>query len=85
MIMPCEHVMERLWEFVDGELPNDEEQAVREHLEMCGRCFPQYDWHRAYARFVHRAAQRMDNPALRRRVFAALLRASAPNGHDAHE
>jgi anti-sigma factor (TIGR02949 family) len=85
MIMPCEHVLERLWEFVDGELPNDEEQAVREHLEMCGRCFPQYDWHRAYARFARRAAQRMDNPALRRRVFAALLRASAPNGHDAHE
>jgi anti-sigma factor (TIGR02949 family) len=85
MIMPCEHVMERLWEFVDGELPGDEEQAVREHLEMCGRCFPQYDWHRAYARFVHSAAKRMDNPALRRRVFEALLRESAQNGHDEHE
>jgi anti-sigma factor (TIGR02949 family) len=77
--------MERLWEFVDGELPGDEEQAVREHLEMCGRCFPQYDWHRAYARFVRSAAKRMDNPALRRRVFAALLRESAQNGHDEHE
>ena len=76
-MMKCEHVLERLWEFVDGELPAAEEQAVREHLEVCGRCFPQFDWHRAYARFVHGAATRMDNPVLRRRVFAALLRASA--------
>jgi anti-sigma factor (TIGR02949 family) len=75
--MPCAHVMERLWEFLDGELPSDEEQAVQEHLEICGRCFPQYDWRRAYARFVRTAAQRMDNPALRRRVFAALLQESA--------
>lgn len=75
-MMPCEHVMEHLWEFVDGELPADESQAVNEHLEMCERCFPQYDWHRAYARFVHGVSQRMDNPALRRRVFAALLRES---------
>jgi anti-sigma factor RsiW len=69
--------MERLWEFVDDELPADETQAVREHLEVCGRCFPEYNWHRAYARFVHSAATRMHNPLLRRRVFAALLRESA--------
>lgn len=75
-MMPCEHVMERLWAFVDGELPSDEEHAVREHLEMCGRCFPQYDWHRAYSRFIHGVAQRMENPTLRRRVFAALLHES---------
>lgn len=75
-MMPCDHVMERLWAFIDGELPTHEEQAVREHLEMCGRCFPQYDWNRAYARFVRNASARMANPGLRRRVFDALLRES---------
>jgi anti-sigma factor (TIGR02949 family) len=79
-MMPCDQVMERLWEFIDGELPPAEEQAVQAHLEICGRCFPQYDWDRAYARFIHSAAQRMGNPALRRRVFEALLRESADNG-----
>lgn len=75
-MMPCEHVMDRLWAFVDGELPIEEENAVRAHLEECGRCFPQYDWQRAYTEFMRAAAQRMENPALRRRVFAALLRES---------
>ena len=74
--MRCEQVMERLWAFVDGELPPDEEQAVREHLELCGRCFPQYDWQRAYARYVRSVATRMANPGLRRRVFETLLEAS---------
>jgi anti-sigma factor (TIGR02949 family) len=79
-MMPCDQVMERLWAFIDGELPPVEEQAVRGHLEICGRCFPQYDWDRAYMRFVHNASARMNNPALRRRVFEALLRESEKHG-----
>lgn len=77
--MPCDQVMNRLWAFIDGELPPDEEQAVRAHLEICGRCFPQYDWDRAYSRFMRNAADRMTDPSLRRRVFAALLRESGRN------
>jgi anti-sigma factor (TIGR02949 family) len=72
-MMPCDQVMDRLWAFIDGELPPDEEQAVREHLEICGRCFPKYDWDRAYSRFMRNASDRMTDPSLRRRVFAALL------------
>lgn len=79
-MMPCDQVMDRLWAFIDGELPAVEEQAVREHLEICGRCFPQYDWNRAYARFMRNASARMTNPALRRRVFEALLHESGHNG-----
>jgi anti-sigma factor (TIGR02949 family) len=80
MMMPCEHVMDRLWDFIDGELAPVEEQAVREHLEICGRCFPQYDWNRAYTRFMRNVSARMTNPALRRRVFDALLRESGNDG-----
>ncbi|MBI4409869.1 MAG: zf-HC2 domain-containing protein [Gemmatimonadetes bacterium] len=75
-MMKCDQVKERLWAFVDGELALEEEQAVREHLELCGRCFPQYDWHRAYARYVRSVASRMADPAVRRRVFERLLRES---------
>ncbi|CAN5830705.1 hypothetical protein BH23GEM9_BH23GEM9_30050 [soil metagenome] len=84
MMMPCDQVMERLWDFIDGELPADEERAVREHLEMCGRCFPQYDWNRAYTRFMRSASARMTNSALRRRVFEALLQESEHNGTTSH-
>jgi hypothetical protein len=54
---------------------------VREHLEICGRCFPQYDWQRAYTRFMRHVSARMTDPRLRRRVFEALLRESRQNGH----
>ncbi len=76
--------MERLWEFIDGELAATDEVAVREHLEICGRCFPQYDWERTYIRFMHRAAERMNSPGQRRRVFAALLRESHQTDRDNH-
>ncbi len=78
--MPCDQVTDRLWAFIDGELPDDEMQAVQEHLEVCGRCFPQYDWNRAYTRFMRNASVRMTSPALRRRVFEALLRESGQSG-----
>jgi anti-sigma factor (TIGR02949 family) len=84
-MMKCDHVIERLWAFVDGELPAAEEESVREHLEQCGRCFPKYDWHRAYARYVHNVAGRMADPALRRRVFQTLLLESKYPGSTAEE
>jgi anti-sigma factor (TIGR02949 family) len=75
-MMPCDQVMDRLWAFIDGELSAGEESAVREHLEVCSQCFPEYDWHRAYSRFMRNVAIRMTHSGLRRRVFEALLRES---------
>ena len=73
-MLPCEQVLARLWEFLDGELEPGMEDAVRRHLEQCARCFPQYDFERAYAEMLRRIAQRMDPPGLRPRVLERLLR-----------
>jgi anti-sigma factor (TIGR02949 family) len=75
-MLPCEQVRERLWAFIDGELAPRDAAAVQRHLEMCGRCFPEYDWQRAYARFMRNTARRMVPAGLRRRVFEALLEES---------
>jgi hypothetical protein len=77
--------MDRLWEFIDGELPPEDTQAVQLHLEICGRCFPQYDWRRAYARFARNVGDRMTDPALRRRVFETLLHVSKQDGSTTDE
>lgn len=71
--LSCDEVMARLWEFLDGELAPETDATVREHLEQCSRCYPQYDFQRAYAELLRRVAQRMDPPGLRRRVLQRLL------------
>ena len=73
-LMPCEEALARLLEFVDGELPPDEEAAVKKHLEICDRCYPRYNFQRAYVEFTRRLGnQEKAAPDLRRRLFVALL------------
>lgn len=71
--VPCEVVMQRLWAFLDGELDAAASEQVREHLEMCTRCYPHYDFQRTYFLMMQRLAERQDSPVLRSRVFQALL------------
>lgn len=79
----CEDALARLWEFLDGELPAEEEAAVQKHLEICGRCYPQFDFQRAYFAYTRQLAERERvSPERRRRLFAALLaQESAPDDH----
>ena len=37
----CDAVMRQLWDYLDGELTLDREAAVRAHLAVCKRCYPQ--------------------------------------------
>lgn len=72
--MRCEDVLAHLWDFLDGELPSAEEAAVQRHLEACNRCFPQYDFQRAYLEFVGRLrGNEGTSPDFRRRLFQAIL------------
>lgn len=70
----CSDALEQLWALLDRELDEAAAARVREHLDRCQTCYPQYDFHRAYREFVT-ARCRHDAPAgLRRRIFMALLR-----------
>lgn len=71
--MDCQHVMKRLWEYLDGELPESEVAALREHLAMCQRCDPQYRFQIAFLGLVARAAEAQGpKPEFRRRLVTAL-------------
>ncbi len=72
-MIPCDHVIAKLWEYIDGELTEEHAAKVRAHLEICNRCFPQYDFQRAYKEFLRRCADRPIPPRLRRRVFETIL------------
>lgn len=70
----CEDALARLWEFLDRELPPEEEAAVRKHLEICGLCYPKYDFQRAYFQYTRRIRARAGvSPEFRHRLFAELL------------
>ncbi|MGH7502448.1 MAG: zf-HC2 domain-containing protein [Longimicrobiales bacterium] len=71
--IPCNVVMQRLWAFIDGELDTSSGEAVREHLEMCRRCYPRYDFQRAYFRLMERTAAEPEPAELRSRIFQVLL------------
>ena len=82
----CEEALERLWEFLDGELEAASEAAVQSHLEVCARCYPRYDFQRAYFKLMHRIQERDAVPRhLRRRLFEQILEedATAPEGNGA--
>lgn len=72
--MPCDEVIERIYEFLDGELTSDVDAKIRAHLGECGDCYPHFRHEEVFLRFLERRAQiEQAPPSLRRRIFKDLL------------
>lgn len=70
----CQAALDRLYEFLDGELTPDAATAVREHLEACAGCVSLYDFERAYLRFLEARTRAVGAPAhVRRRILRDLF------------
>lgn len=69
----CEEALNRLWEYIDGELTPERADGIREHMRKCECCFPQYDFQKAFRTFMRRQAEQPVPPGLRQRVFERLL------------
>jgi anti-sigma factor (TIGR02949 family) len=54
-MLDCNAVMRQLWDYLDGELTPEREAAIREHLAVCARCFPQLEFERAFLETLARA------------------------------
>ena len=50
----CEHVLERVYEFLDNELDVASSDAIRHHLAMCEPCLDRFDAEEAVKSLVHR-------------------------------
>jgi anti-sigma factor (TIGR02949 family) len=44
----CTMVLQQLWDYLDSELGADKMQAVRTHLTLCSKCYPLYDFEKAF-------------------------------------
>lgn len=72
-MLDCHMVMQQLWDYLDEELTAERMEAIRAHLAVCQRCFPQYDVERAFLQAI--AAVGRDHPrpeVVKTRVLAAL-------------
>ena len=42
----CSEILERVFFFIDNELPNADSSEIQHHLEECGPCLQKYDLER---------------------------------------
>ena len=72
-MLDCESVMRQLWDYLDRELTPDRMAAIRAHLELCKRCYPQYEFERSFLEAVGGSMREHSNlEGLRARLMIAL-------------
>lgn len=72
--LDCRETANRLYEFIDGELTADVEEAVRTHLADCGQCTTRHSFEKHFLRFLRaRTRARAAPQHLRKQVFEAIL------------
>jgi mycothiol system anti-sigma-R factor len=66
----CAQVLERVYEYLDGELDLSDIERIRVHLEECGPCLRQYDLDVALKALIRRSCACEQAPAeLRERIM----------------
>jgi anti-sigma factor (TIGR02949 family) len=72
--LTCAQAIERIYEFLDGELTPQVEEGIRAHLAICRNCYPNFRHEEVFLRFLEQRA-RMEKapPELRRRIMQMLM------------
>ena len=70
----CQEALQRLYEYLDGELTPETTREVRRHIELCAACYPEVRTVTEFRDALHRAAegQPLCPDSLRRKVAAML-------------
>jgi anti-sigma factor (TIGR02949 family) len=53
----CQEALERLYEYLDGELTPASADEVRHHVEVCEACYPEVKFTTEFRDALHRAAR----------------------------
>jgi len=51
-MISCQEALEKVYEYLDGELGSPDQEKVREHVKICRQCYPLFDFERAFLDFV---------------------------------
>jgi len=69
----CKEALERLYEYLDGELEPPSAEEVEQHFRLCQRCYPHLAMEESFREALHRARAGAEvPPELMGRVLRAL-------------
>jgi mycothiol system anti-sigma-R factor len=71
-MITCAEAVRQLWEYLDGALPDDDRQAIEEHLSFCRRCCGEVEFAEELRRFLAREAAEEVPDDVRARLLATL-------------
>lgn len=72
----CREALEKVYEYLDGELDPDTQERIHRHVEICQRCYPYFDFERLFLDSVgDRGLASGDVEGLRDRLETLLERA----------
>ena len=76
----CAAAMRQLWDFLDGEMTPDRTAQMRQHIDECKRCFPHYDWEKAFLEAIARVKPDCCAPGRLKEKLEQRLREAGFNG-----
>lgn len=47
-MISCEEAVEKVYEYLDGELDAEMMERIREHIQVCKRCYPYFNFERIF-------------------------------------
>ena len=65
----CSEVLERVFFFIDNELPTADSSEIQHHLDECGPCLQKYDLERTVKLLVQRSCAEHAPDGLRAKVL----------------
>lgn len=74
----CEEALDRLFEYIDHELPDEEIRRIGEHLKTCPPCETEHRINEKIKRLVNRSGADTAPDALRARILET-IRAPRPD------
>lgn len=75
----CQSILRQLWDYLDGELPDERRAVIDAHLRICGECFPTFRFEESFLRAVKTAREDVSQSGeLAQRVIAAMRRDGMP-------
>ncbi len=72
--LTCAEAIEKIYEYLDGELTPAVEEGIRAHLGVCRKCYPHFRHEEVFLQFVEQRARiEAAPPELRRRIMQMLV------------
>jgi mycothiol system anti-sigma-R factor len=73
--VPCSEVLDRVYEYIDGEVDGARRHQIKEHLDECSPCLREFGLEEAVKAIVKRSCSDPAPPDLRAKVLSNIAAA----------